>query len=119
MFTMDKKTYEYISKQLSDPIVEWRISQRTGKEFPIFQKDKELLQKISPKLAGKTYDLPLPTLDRKSREIRRCMRRNDRKIYKAKCKITGKDIITFYHPDIEKNIVEVDARYEKVDNLDQ
>jgi len=44
------------------------------------------------------------------------MRRNDRKIYKTTCKITGKPLVTCYHPDLEKNIVEHMQRYTSVDN---
>lgn len=113
---MQEKVYEYISQQMNDPIIERRICRRTGEKFPIFHKDKELLAKISPKIGGKQYNLPLPNLSPKAREIRKLMRRNDRKIYKTKCQSTDKDIITFYHPDIEQKVVEFNERFENTDN---
>lgn len=115
---MQKEVYEYISQKMNDPIIEWKTCLRTGQKFPIFQKDKELLEKISPKIWGKKYDLPLPNLSPEAREIRRLMRRNDRKIYKTKCQNTNKDLITFYHPDIEQKIVEFNERFKNIDNTD-
>ena len=45
---MQKEVYEFISKQANDPIVEWRTCRRTGEEFPIYQGDIDLLNKIYP-----------------------------------------------------------------------
>ncbi len=115
---MKREVYEYISKKLNDPIIERRTCLRTGELFPIFQWDQLLLEKISPKIWWKKHLLPLPKLSPKAREIRRLLRRNDRKIYKTKCQNTGQDIITFYHPDIEKKIVEFNERFKNVDNTD-
>lgn len=115
---MDRKTYEYISQQTNDPIIERKVCKRTGKDFPIFQWDIDLLKKLSPKIWWKVYDLPTPTLSFKAREQRRLMRRNDRKLYKSKCKVTWDTLITFYHPELEKNIVEATERFNSVDNTD-
>jgi hypothetical protein len=113
---MERKVYEFISQTINDPIVEWKKCPWTGQDFPVFQGDIDLLKKISPKIGGVQYGLPLPTLSPKARQIRRLMRRNDRKIYKTKCMKTSKDIISFYHPDIEKKIVELNEWYKSVDN---
>lgn len=113
---MDRKVYEFVSKQLNDPIVEWRNCKISGEDFAIYQSDIDLLKKISPRLDGKQYDLPLPTLAPKYRDQRRLMWRNDTKIYKAKCKLTGQNIITFYHPDIETKIVDTGEFYKSIDN---
>jgi len=45
---MDKNVYQFISQTTGDPIVQRRICPRTGEEFPIFQGDIDMLQKISP-----------------------------------------------------------------------
>ena len=53
---MDRSVYEFISKKTNDPIIEWRICKRTGEEFPIFQGDVEMLDKLSPVIGGEKYD---------------------------------------------------------------
>jgi hypothetical protein len=45
---MQKEVYEFISKQTQDPILERRTCEITGQEFPIFQGDKDMLDKLSP-----------------------------------------------------------------------
>ena len=79
---MERKVYEFISKQKGDPIIEWRICRRTGKEFPIFESEKILLEQISPTIADKKYLLSLPQLSPEARQIKRLIWRNERKFYK-------------------------------------
>jgi hypothetical protein len=98
---MQKAVYEFISKQNNDPIVERRTCAVSGKEFAIFQSDKDFLEKISPTIAGKKIEIPLPTLCPEERQRRRLLRRNERKLYRRKCEATGKFIISIYsenHP---------------------
>ncbi len=113
---MDKKTYEIISKQTQDPIIKRRKCKRTWQDFAIFQWDIELLEKISPKIWWKKYNLPLPNLTRQERRRRRLMRRNDRKLYRATCNINHKPIITIYHPKMKFDIVENQEWFKSVDN---
>ena len=79
---MERKVYEFISQQKKDPIIEWRICRRTGKEFPIFESEKILLEKISPTIADKKYLLSLPQLSPEARQMKRLIWRNERKFYK-------------------------------------
>ena len=86
---MQKSTYEFISKQANDAILERRTCPRTGEEFPIFDSEVKLLEKLSPVIAGpvheggKKYQLSLPTLSPKARQIKRLVRRNERRFYKS------------------------------------
>lgn len=79
---MKREVYEFISKETNDPIVEWRICRRTGKEFPIFNSEKFLLEKISPIIVDKKYQLSLPQLSPEARQMKRLIWRNERKFYK-------------------------------------
>ena len=79
---MERKVYELISQQKKDPIIEWRICRRTGKEFPIFESEKLLLEKISPTIGDKKYQISLPQLSPEARQIKRLIWRNERKFYK-------------------------------------
>gem|GEM_PF-2935079 len=47
-FLMQKNVYEFISHQTNDPIVEWKICKVSGEEFPIYKRERELLDQISP-----------------------------------------------------------------------
>jgi len=96
---MQKKVYEYISKQTGDPIVEWKTCKVSGSEFPIYQSDMEFYDKISPTFNGVKYQIPAPTLCPEERQKRRLSFRNERKLYKRTCDATGKQIISIYSPD--------------------
>ncbi len=98
---MDKKVYEFISETTSDPIVERRTCPRTGEEFAIYQSDVDMLEKVSPSIAGKKFLFPLPTLSPESRFRRMMMFRNERKLYKRKCSKTGKNIVALYPEQYE------------------
>jgi hypothetical protein len=85
---MERKVYEFISKQTNDPIVEWKTCKVSGKEFPVFQSDLDFYEKISPTFAGKKFQIPTPTLCPEERMRRRLIRRNDRKLYRRECDAT-------------------------------
>jgi hypothetical protein len=57
------------------------------------------LDKISPSFGGQKYSLPTPTLCPDERQKRRLSFRNERKMYKRKCDLSGKEIISVYSPD--------------------
>jgi hypothetical protein len=101
---MDKKVYEFISKQTNDPIVERRTCERTGEDFPIFQADIEMLEKLSPVIAGKKYLLPLPKLAPEARQQLRYMFINYYHLYRTTCWLTGKSIISRFPPESEVKV---------------
>jgi len=68
-----------------------RICQNCGKEFVIEPEDFEFYQKIG---------VPEPTFCPDCRLQRRLAFRNERKLYKRKCDLCGKDIISVYHKDV-------------------
>jgi hypothetical protein len=80
-----RETYEFISHQTNDPIVEWKTCKASNQPFPITQKDLTFYEKISPTLNGKKYPIPTPTLCPEERERRRLAFRNERKLYRRKC----------------------------------
>ena len=96
---MNKEVYEYISKKSDDLIVEWKSCRVSGKEFAIFQSDKEFYNKITPIFNGAQYPIPLPTLCPDLRHMRRMCFRNDRSLYYTKCSATGKDTLSMFAPD--------------------
>ncbi len=102
---MDRKVYEFISKQTGDLILERRVCRRTGQEFPIFQWDIDLLDKISPIIWDKKFPIPLPTLSPMARMRRRMMFRNERGLYSRTSSQSGKRLVSVYHSDLVKNIV--------------
>lgn len=65
-----------------------------SREFVVNEWEQEHLKKMG--------GFPLPTLCIDDRHRRRFTHRNERKIYKDKCDLTGKEIISIYSPD--KNI---------------
>lgn len=67
----------------------------TGKAFVVSEWEQAHLQKMG---------MPLPTLCIEERHRRRLCNRNERRIYKDKCDLTGRSIISLYSPD-KTNIV--------------
>lgn len=90
----NNKVYEYINKKYQESIIERKICPRTGEEFPIFEKDKKMIEKLSPTIAGKKYLFPLPTLSPKAREQRRMMFKNERTFHKDVCEHTNTSTIS-------------------------
>jgi hypothetical protein len=95
---MQKNVYEFVSRQINDPIVERKTCKVSGTEFPIYKSDLEFYDKISPILNGKKYSIPTPDLCPEERERRRMSRRNERSLYRSTCNASGKQIISMY-PD--------------------
>ncbi len=80
-------------------ISEKKICRISGQEFFVTDKDMEFYDKISPIFWGKKYSIPSPTLCPDERQKRRLCFRNERKLYKRKCDLSGKEIISIYSPD--------------------
>ena len=99
MYYTSREVYEYIAQQSGDTIVEWRTCTIAGVEFPIFQSEVDLLQKLSPVIAWVIYNLPLPTLCPEERKRQRIAYRNLKTLYNDICDLTGKKIISRFHPD--------------------
>ena len=93
---MDRKVYEFISKQSGDPIVEWRTCKWTGEEFPIFQ-----LQKTIEESMGMTYQQDISP-SAMFRSI--SMFRNERHLYKNISVKSGKPLITMYSTESKVNV---------------
>ncbi|MEI8092152.1 MAG: hypothetical protein WCG98_08405 [bacterium] len=85
---MDKKVYEFISKQMQDPIVEWKTCKITGEPFAIFQSDIDFYEKVSPVFGGKKINLPTPTLCPEERWKRRLLFKNERALFRNTCAST-------------------------------
>lgn len=103
---MDKKAYEFISKTQNDPILERRSCPRTGGQFPIFQSDMEMLDKLSPVIGGKKIAIPLPTLSPEARQIRRLLFRNERNFYNGISSLSNKKIFSIYAPESDIKVYE-------------
>ena len=70
-----------------------------NQEFEITAEDLEFYKKISPTFAGKTFEIPAPSLCYECRLQRRLMRRNERALYSGECALCHKKIISAYAPN--------------------
>lgn len=78
---MDKKVYEFISKQKWDPIIEWRKCKFSGEEFPIYQWEKDLLDQMAPTINWEKMNFDLPQYCYRVRMLKRQIFRNEKKFY--------------------------------------
>ncbi len=69
---------------------ETRTCKNCSRSFAIEPEDLDFYQKM---------DVPAPTQCPECRCIRRMVHRNERNLYRRKCDITGKDIISIYRPE--------------------
>ncbi|MDD4287614.1 MAG: hypothetical protein PHN33_04680 [Candidatus Peribacteraceae bacterium] len=69
--------------------------------FEVTDADLDLLDRVSPMLAGAKYALPPPTHCPDCRQQRRLSYRNERCFYRRKCDKTGKEMVSVYSDDKE------------------
>lgn len=74
---------------------------RTGEKFEVSERDLAFLDKVSPVIAGKKYQIPPPTLCPSERQRRRMAFRNERSLYNRKCDKTGEQILSMYPQDVD------------------
>ena len=110
MHYTSKKTYEFISNKLNDTIIEWKTCTLSGQEFPIFESEKKLLEKLQLTIWWKLITFPLPTICPEERQRRRNAYRNLKTLYHDQCDLTGKKIISRFHPDMNLTVYANDAR---------
>ena len=67
--------------------------------FNITDVDIDFLERLTPIIGWKKFELPLPNLCPECRKFQRLAWRNEKNIYKRKCDFSGKDIIAIYPPD--------------------
>ncbi len=84
---------------MKETIIETRTCRACSTPFSITDRDMEFYTKVSPIFNGKKELIPPPTMCPECRQQRRLAFRNERKLYKRKCDMTGKDIISIYSPN--------------------
>jgi hypothetical protein len=97
-------SFNYFKIYMVETIVETKACSHCGMAFDITDKDMEFYHKVSPSIADKKYGIPSPTFCPDCRMRRRLNFRNERKLYRRKCDITGKEVISMYSPDSEYKI---------------
>ena len=90
----------------NEKIVENKTCRQCSAIFHVTDKDIEFYEKASPIFAWRKYQIPSPTLCPGCRKQRRSAFRNERYLYKRKCDLTSKDIISIYSPDTKYKVYE-------------
>ena len=68
-----------------------------NKEFTIYADDLKFYEKLSPVIAGKRCDIPVPTLCRRCRDMRHFAFRNERSLHKRPSSLSGEMIISAFN----------------------
>jgi len=79
--------------------MEQKNCKKCNAEYQITDEDLAFYKQVSPTFAGKTFEIPAPTLCPDCRAIRRYIWRNERALYKRKSDKSGEEIVTVYSPD--------------------
>ena len=80
-----------------------------GQSFIVSDWDLALIKKASPVIAGKVYEFDSPDQCPTCREQYRMAHRNEWNMYHRKCDLTGKQIISMYHPDAPFKVYDQDV----------
>ncbi len=72
---------------------------KCGIEFKITKNDLDFYDKVSPVFNGIKYHIPEPTLCLPCRQQQKFSFRNERTLYKRKCDLCNKRIVSLYHED--------------------
>lgn len=83
----------------NEKIVKTKSCVKCQINFDITDKDLEFYDKVSPVFEWKKYPIPSPKLCPDCRQQRRLSFRNERFLYKAKCDLTGKEMVSIFSPD--------------------
>lgn len=76
-----------------------QICTRCSAQFQVSPEDIEFYKKVSPVIAGVTYEIPPPTLCTDCRKWRRMTFRNERSLYTRPCDSCKKNMLSIYSPD--------------------
>jgi len=82
-----------------------------GANIEVTKEDLDFLERVSPIISGKKYQIPSQTFCIDCRHQRRQIWRNERVLYKRKCSATGKSIISVYSEDKPFPVYENDYWY--------
>jgi len=83
---------------------EMKTCKQCNQQFNIEDDDLKFYDRISPTFVGKKYQIPSPTLCPDCRTQRRHTFRNERSLYKRKCDLCQKDIVTIYAPNYQGKV---------------
>jgi len=87
-------------------MAETKNCKQCNQQFEVADADLEFYKKISPIFVGETFEIPSPSLCPDCRRQRRLAWRNMSKIYKRKCDLTGKEIISGYASNSKYKVYE-------------
>ena len=119
---MKKEVINYLEKNNNEKVIEYKTCKYSGENFPIFEKDLELIEKISPVIAWKKFIYSIPEISPKIRQIMRLAFRNERKLYNIE--INWKKLISTVHLEMRKNILETNSFFDtdfsktNIENID-
>jgi hypothetical protein len=98
-----------MSLRPNDPVAETRVCSVSGENFPVYASDLAFYERVTPIWDSKRFDLPAPVLSPDERERQRIGWRNERKLSRRTCDLTGKSIVSMYSPDKSLKVYAVDA----------
>ena len=80
-----------------------------GTSFEITKEDLDFYDNISPIIGSKKYQIPPPDNCPSCRQQRRLGFRNERRLFKRKCDLSGEDIVSMYPPDAPFQVYSTDS----------
>lgn len=99
-------------------IIETKDCKACWIKFEIMQEDLDFYNKLSPVISWVKYNLPVPNICPDCRQQQRCSFRNRRNLYKRKCDLTGRSIISMYSPDKPYKVYYNNDYETKLDTID-
>ncbi|HQH26557.1 MAG TPA: hypothetical protein PLP17_04100, partial [Oligoflexia bacterium] len=88
----------------------------SGNAFEVTTDDQEFYRSSGAVIDGVLYPLPAPTLSPRERLRRRLALRNERNLYKTRCCVSGRALVSVFSPDKPIKVVDC-ALWREQDNL--
>ena len=79
-----------------------KVCKSCDRKFTVDEEDLKFLEKVSPVINGKRYDIPAPTLCPECRQQRRLAHCNEFYLYQSQCGMCKKSTLSQYPPHLKK-----------------
>ncbi len=98
-------------QSMEDNVIERKCCQWCGMDFDVREWDREFYDKIAPTFAGQKFTIPTPRLCPDCRQQHRLSFRNERNLYRNKCALSNKSLVSIFSPDKPYKIYDQKTRW--------
>ena len=96
---MCDKLFEFISKEMSETILDFKICKWCNDKFPIYEREKKFVDNLNFEISDLCFNCRFRNL---------LMWKNEKKLYWRNSDKSNKKILSLYHPDYKIKVYNYD-----------